>query len=189
MYDAAKARVGVAEETGRGAAFGGRSGARKRRTDCDPAESIADQRGPASRSHGPERKGRRAACLYGKSTRRSTALSTCAAVRIGEVVSPGQTIVTLIRSRRSVGARRRRGNLYRTAFASAIKLTVRLPSGEERQGSVFFRGVDANFATQRDVSRTKRDIKTFEIRLRVDNHDRRLAFGMTAYVLLPVRRG
>jgi hypothetical protein len=28
--------------------------------------------------------------------------------------------------------------------------------------------ISAGFATQRDVSRTKRDIKTFEIRLRVD---------------------
>ena len=34
---------------------------------------------------------------------------------------------------------------------------------------MIYRGVDADFATQRDVSRTKRDIKTFEIRLRVDN--------------------
>ena len=34
-------------------------------------------------------------------------------------------------------------------------------------------------------SRTKRDIKTFEIRLRCDNHDRALALGMTAYVTLP----
>ena len=50
---------------------------------------------------------------------------------------------------------------------------------------MFYRGVDAAFATQRDVSRTKRDIKTFEVRLRVDNSDRRLAVGMTAYVLLP----
>jgi HlyD family secretion protein len=49
---------------------------------------------------------------------------------------------------------------------------------------VFYRGADAGFATQRDVSRTKRDIKTFEIRLRVDNRDRRLAVGMTAYVTL-----
>ena len=47
------------------------------------------------------------------------------------------------------------------------KLTVRLPSGAEREGTVFYRGVDADYATQRDVSRTKRDIKTFEIRLRV----------------------
>ena len=65
-------------------------------------------------------------------------------------------------------------------------LAVRLPSGDVRQGTVFYRGVDAGFATQRDVSRTKRDIKTFEIRLRVDNRDRRLAVGMTAYVLFPV---
>jgi HlyD family secretion protein len=64
---------------------------------------------------------------------------------------------------------------------------VRLPSGAEREGKVIYRGVDAAFATQRDVSRTKRDIKTFEVRLRVDNADRRLAVGMTAYVLLPLR--
>ena len=66
------------------------------------------------------------------------------------------------------------------------RLTVRLPSGTELPGTVFYRGVDADFATQRDVSRTKRDIKTFELRLRVDNTDRRLAIGMTAYVLLPL---
>jgi len=65
-------------------------------------------------------------------------------------------------------------------------MTVRLPSGAELDGTVFYRSVDAGFATQRDVSRMKRDIKTFEIRLRVDNRDRRLAVGMTAYVLLPL---
>jgi HlyD family secretion protein len=65
-------------------------------------------------------------------------------------------------------------------------ITVRLPSGEERRGKVFYRGADAAFATQRDVSRTKRDIKTFEFRIRLDNTDRKLALGMTAYVLLPV---
>ena len=37
------------------------------------------------------------------------------------------------------------------------------------------------------MSRTKRDIRTFEVRLRADNADRRLALGMTAYVLFPVR--
>ena len=61
---------------------------------------------------------------------------------------------------------------------------MRLPSGEERQGTVFYRRADAGFATQRDVSRTKRDIKTFETRLRLDNSDRKLAVGMTVYVLL-----
>ena len=68
-------------------------------------------------------------------------------------------------------------------------LTVRLLSGDTRRGRVFYRGVDADFATQRDVSRSKRDIKTFEIRVRIDNRDRRLAAGMTAYVLLPANAG
>jgi HlyD family secretion protein len=55
-------------------------------------------------------------------------------------------------------------------------------------GTVFFRGLDAAYATQRDVSRTKRDIKTFEVRLRCDNRDQSLAVGMTAYVVLPFAR-
>ena len=66
-------------------------------------------------------------------------------------------------------------------------LPVRLPSGAVRQGTVYYRSVDADYATQRDVSRTKRDIKTFEIRLRCDNSDRSLAVGMTAYVTLPLK--
>ena len=35
------------------------------------------------------------------------------------------------------------------------------------------------------MSRTKRDIRTFEVRLRVGQRDRRLAVGMTAYLPLP----
>jgi HlyD family secretion protein len=54
-------------------------------------------------------------------------------------------------------------------------------------GTVFYRAIDAGYATQRDVSRTKRDIKTFEVRLRIDNKERRLALGMTTYVELPVK--
>ena len=103
----------------------------------------------------------------------------------GEVVNPGQAIVTLINQ----------DNLWVRADVEETcidhihlrdKLKVRLPSGAERDGTVFFRGVDADYATQRDVSRTKRDIKTFEIRLRCDNRDRALAVGMTAYVTLPL---
>jgi HlyD family secretion protein len=45
--------------------------------------------------------------------------------------------------------------------------------------------VENDFATQRDVSRTKRDIKTFEIKISIPNPDRKLFAGMTAYVLLP----
>ncbi len=40
-------------------------------------------------------------------------------------------------------------------------IKVQLPSGNILEGAVIFKGVESDFATQRDVSRTKRDIKTF----------------------------
>jgi HlyD family secretion protein len=108
------------------------------------------------------------------------------AARVGEIVTPGQPIVTLINPD-DLWVRADVEESYIDRVRIGDRLTVRLPSGVEREGTVFYRGVDASFATQRDVSRTKRDIKTFEVRLRVDNRDRRLAVGMTAYVLLPVQ--
>lgn len=108
------------------------------------------------------------------------------AVRIGEVVNPGQPLVTLI-DPDDLWVRADVEESYIDRVRIGDTLTVRLPSGDERQGTVFYRGADASFATQRDVSRTKRDIKTFEVRLRVDNRDRRLAVGMTAYVLLSIQ--
>jgi len=107
------------------------------------------------------------------------------AVRPGEIVSPGQPVVTLINPD-DLWVRVDVEETYIDRLRVGDTLTVRLPSGDERKGTVFYRGADAGFATQRDVSRTKRDIKTFEVRLRVDNSDRRLAVGMTAYVLLPI---
>jgi HlyD family secretion protein len=107
-------------------------------------------------------------------------------VRAGEVVAAGQPVVTLINPD-DLWVRADVEETYIDRIHLDDRLTVRLPSGGERVGTVFHRGVDAGFATQRDVSRTKRDIRTFEIRLRVDNRDRALAVGMTAYVLLPLR--
>jgi len=107
------------------------------------------------------------------------------AVRVGEVVNPGQPIVTLINPD-DLWIRADVEETYIERIRLGDKMTIRLPSGDTREGTVFYRGVDAAFATQRDVSRTKRDIKTFEVRLRADNKDRRLAVGMTAYVLLPL---
>jgi HlyD family secretion protein len=107
------------------------------------------------------------------------------AARRGEVLTAGQPVVTLI-DPDDIWVRVDVEETYIDRVRLGESLTVRLPSGEERPGTVFFRGADAGFATQRDVSRTKRDIKTFEVRLRVDNHDRRLAVGMTAYVLFPL---
>ena len=107
------------------------------------------------------------------------------AAREGEVVAPGSPVITLVNPD-DLWVRADVEETYIGRLRIGDMLTVRLPSGDERTGTVFYRGVDAGFATQRDVSRTKRDIKTFEVRLRVDNTDRQLAVGMTAYVLMPV---
>jgi RND family efflux transporter MFP subunit len=104
----------------------------------------------------------------------------------GEVVNPGQAIVTLI-NQDDLWVRADVEETYIDSIHLGDKLQVTLPSGATREGVVFYRSVDADYATQRDVSRTKRDIKTFEIRLRCDNSDRSLAVGMTAYVAMPLK--
>ncbi|HEX6737364.1 MAG TPA: efflux RND transporter periplasmic adaptor subunit [Vicinamibacteria bacterium] len=108
------------------------------------------------------------------------------AAREGEYLTPGQPVLTLVNPD-DLWVRADVEETYIDRVRLGDVLAVRLPSGAELQGTVFHRGVDAAYATQRDVSRTKRDIKTFEVRLRVDNRERRLAVGMTAYVTLPVR--
>jgi RND family efflux transporter MFP subunit len=104
----------------------------------------------------------------------------------GEVVNPGQAIVTLI-DPDDLWVRADVEETYIGRLHLGDRLPVKLPSGATREGTIFYRSVDADYATQRDVSRTKRDIKTFEIRLRCDNRDRSLAVGMTAYVTLPLK--
>jgi HlyD family secretion protein len=108
------------------------------------------------------------------------------AARVGEVVNPGQPVVTLINPD-DLWVRADVEETYIDRVRIGDHIAVHLPSGQQLDGVVFYRGLDAGFATQRDVSRTKRDIKTFEIRLRCDNKDRRLAVGMTAFVMLSVK--
>jgi len=99
----------------------------------------------------------------------------------GEVVGPGAAIVTLI-DPDDLWVRADIEETYIEKVKIGDAVQVRTPSGRTFSCSVFHRGVDADYATQRDVSRTKRDIKTFEIRARCDNSDRSLAVGMTAFV-------
>ncbi len=50
---------------------------------------------------------------------------------------------------------------------------------------VIFKAAEGDFATQRDVSRRKRDIKTVALKVRLDNSQRNLVPGMTAEVVVP----
>ena len=117
----------------------------------------------------------------------ASGIVTLRAARQGEVVNPGNPIVTLF-DLSSTWVDADVEETYADLIAMGQTLRVRLPSGTEVSGPVIYKAVEADFATQRDVSRTKRDIKTFEVRLRCDNGDRSLAVGMTAYVLLPLGR-
>ncbi len=106
------------------------------------------------------------------------------ATRQGEVVNPGSPIVTII----DFGDTWVRASVPETEarfIAVGDKLQVQLPAGKPIEGTVIFKAVEADFATQRDVSRRKRDIKTIGLKLKVDNPNGALVPGMTAEVLLP----
>jgi HlyD family secretion protein len=102
----------------------------------------------------------------------------------GEVVAQGSPIVVVV-DVDHLWVRADVEESYIDSVTFNQTLRVRLPSGDILQGQVFFKGVENDFATQRDVSRTKRDIKTFAIKVAVPNEGRRLFTGMTATVLLP----
>jgi HlyD family secretion protein len=105
------------------------------------------------------------------------------AAREGEVLNPGSPIVTIV-------------DLNDTWVRAAIPesdadhiglgdtLRVRLPGGTITSGKVFFKAAEADFATQRDVSRRKRDIKTIALKVRLENPKGAYVPGMTAEVLV-----
>ena len=64
-------------------------------------------------------------------------------------------------------------------------LQVRMPAGEIVQGRVIAKATEADFATERDYSRTKRDIRTVRLKLLIPNPGETYVPGMTAEVLLP----
>ncbi len=106
------------------------------------------------------------------------------AARQGEVVSIGEPIVTII-DFNDTWVRAEAPETESRFIADGDKLKVRLPAGQPIEGTVIFKAVEGDYATQRDVSRRKRDIKTIGLKLKVDNPDGALVPGMTAEVLLP----
>lgn len=102
----------------------------------------------------------------------------------GEVISVGSPIVVVV-DVDHLWVRAQVPETYIDSIQFRQKLSVELPSGGLLEGNVFFKGVESDYATERDVSRTKRDIKTFAIKVAVPNPGRRLFLGMTATVLLP----
>jgi len=106
------------------------------------------------------------------------------AARQGEVVTAGETIVTIM-------------DLTQTwvyaplpeTQADAVQLhdslRVVMPSGATSWGYVIAKSAEADFATQRDVNSMKRDIKTIHLKLLIPNPGEKFVPGMTAEVYIP----
>jgi multidrug resistance efflux pump len=109
------------------------------------------------------------------------------AARQGEVVNPGSAIVTIV----DLGQTWVYAPIPETG-ADAVQigdtLKVRMPGGALVDGRVIVKLAEGDFATQRDVSHLKRDIKTVRLKLLIDNPGERFVPGMTAEVLLPKSR-
>lgn len=105
------------------------------------------------------------------------------AVREGEVVNPGSPLVTII-DLSDTWVRAPLPETQADHIGLGDTLRVRLPGGTITQGKVFFKAAEADFATQRDVSRRKRDIKTILLKVRLDNPKGAYVPGMTAEVLV-----
>ncbi len=110
------------------------------------------------------------------------------AARQGEVVSAGEPIVTVMDlSQTWVYAPLPETEVGSTQLGD--KLRVLMPNGATLEGTVIAKAAEADFATQRDINGgPKRDIKTVQLKLIVDNSGERYVPGMTADVYIPRNR-
>jgi HlyD family secretion protein len=105
------------------------------------------------------------------------------AAREGEVLTSGQPIVTLV-DLNDTWARAAIPETEADHIGLGDTLRIRLPGGTVTSGKVFYKSPEADFATQRDVSRRKRDIRTIVLKVRLDNPKGDYVPGMTAEVLV-----
>ena len=169
-------REGAGSGAGRGAGEPQASGRARKRDSPRPSRNW-------SRRAPPQRKPRRNSG-YTKIYAPIDGIVSVRVAKQGEVVAQGSPIVVIV-DVDHLWVRADVEESYIDSVRFGQTMRVRLPSGDILQGQVFFKGVENDFATQRDVSRTKRDIKTFAIKVSLPNQGRRLFTGMTATVLLP----
>jgi HlyD family secretion protein len=105
------------------------------------------------------------------------------AAREGEVLNLGQPIVTIV-DLNDTWVRAAVPETESDHIGLGDTLRIRLPGGTVTSGKVFFKSAEADFATQRDVSRRKRDIRTIVLKVRLENPKGAYVPGMTAEVLV-----
>jgi multidrug resistance efflux pump len=105
------------------------------------------------------------------------------AARQGEVVAAGAAIVTIM-DLSETWIYAPLPETQADAVQIGDSLRVVMPSGATLQGKVINKAAEADFATQRDVSARKRDIKTIQLKLLIDNPGERFVPGMIAEVYI-----
>jgi multidrug resistance efflux pump len=106
------------------------------------------------------------------------------AARQGEVVAAGGPIVTIMDLTQTwVYAPLPETQADTVQLGDSLRVVM--PSGATVQGKVIAKAAEADFATQRDVNSRKRDIKTIQLKLLIDNAGERFVPGMTAEVYIP----
>ncbi|MFY9270085.1 MAG: efflux RND transporter periplasmic adaptor subunit [Candidatus Manganitrophaceae bacterium] len=112
-----------------------------------------------------------------------TGVVTLKAFEVGEMVSPGATILTLV-DLQSVWARvnLEEGEIGKVKLGGRAEISVDSLPGRTFEGKMIEVGAEAGFATQRDVTRGRQDIKTFRVKVRALSPEGLLKPGMTAKV-------
>jgi len=109
------------------------------------------------------------------------------AARQGEVVTMGQPIVSIMDlSQTWVYAPLPETQSDSVKLGDSLRVVM--PSGGTIQGKIINKSTEADFATQRDVSSRKRDIKTIQLKMLIDNPELKYVPGMTAEVYIPKDR-
>ncbi len=108
------------------------------------------------------------------------------AARQGEVVAAGTPIVTIM-DQTQTWVYAPVPETDADAVKLGDKLRVVMPSGATVWGPVIAKMTEADFATERDVSRTKRDIKTVQLKLLIPNPGEEFVPGMTAQIYIPTK--
>jgi multidrug resistance efflux pump len=106
------------------------------------------------------------------------------AARQGEVLGAGAAIVTIM-DLTQTWVYAPLPETQADAVQLGDSLRVVMPSGATIQGKIIAKAAEADFATQRDVSSRKRDIKTIQLKLLIDNPGESFVPGMTAEVYIP----
>jgi len=109
------------------------------------------------------------------------------AARRGELVGPGSPVAVIV-DPSQLWVRVAAPETDAGAVAVGDSLEVRLPSGETTRGRVISKGVEGEFATQHDVSTSKRDIRAIALRVAIPNPRNTLVPGMTVAVVMPTKR-